>query len=243
MRHTLERYKFPKSLQNLSGSAVTSLRCSSLLLLCIALTLLFCEIVAIPILFQHLTHIRYAAKNLWHFGFFQLCTIVFFLFIPLFINQIFYKEKTSDLGLAIPVKKMQGIIFTAIAFIVTLPLILFAVKLKFFQIFYTLHHPSSEKLAIIIFVFMPLYYFCEEFFFRGFLFLNLWRRVGWHSFWITDIIFVWAHVAKPPLEMLIALPAGIVFAWLTLKTRSIFPSMIVHYSLGVTMQLLVNHVI
>jgi len=54
---------------------------------------------------------------------------------------------------------------------------------------YSFGTPTLPKYILILGVLFPLYYIGEEFFFRGFLFLGLWKRVGWHSFWITDIIF------------------------------------------------------
>ena len=89
-------------------------------------------------------------------------------------------------------------------------------------------------------VLFPFYYIGEECFFRGFLFLGLWRRVRWHSFWITDVLFTLAHIGKPGLEILLCIPASIIFNCLTLFTRSIVPAVIVHTIMGIMLSILVT---
>ena len=88
-------------------------------------------------------------------------------------------------------------------------------------------------------IFLPLYYFSEEFFFRGFLFLLLWKKVRWHSFWITDILFAAAHILKPGLEILLCIPASVIFNVLTLYSRSIVPALMVHLIVGMSLNFFV----
>ncbi len=118
-------------------------------------------------------------------------------------------------------------------------LVLFS-KQPEFQATYALGQPSIKKLILLNTVLFPSYYFSEEFFYRGFLFLGLWRRIKWHSFWVTDFIFAFAHLGKPGLEILLSMFASVVFNILTLSTKSIYPALITHWVVGCTFILLIN---
>jgi membrane protease YdiL (CAAX protease family) len=64
--------------------------------------------------------------------------------------------------------------------------------------------------------------------------------VKWHSFWITDVLFTFSHLGKPGMEILLCIPASVVFNCLTLGTRSFFPAAVVHFVLGTVLFLVVN---
>lgn len=203
-------------------------------LLVFSLLLLFLEF-SIPVFYHKFFHVNYNAKQIPDLIFYISGTILFFILIPAIINPIFFREKLRDLGLRLPHKKIEAILLSMVALVILVPVVLFLAKQHQLREFYSLGHPGALKLFFILVVIFPLYYFCEEFFFRGFLLVHLWKNVRWHSLWITDIIFTLAHVTKPLMEIIIALPAGIIFAYLALRTKSIFPSMFVHYCLGVLM--------
>ena len=95
------------------------------------------------------------------------------------------------------------------------------------------------KFILVQLLILPPYYFCEEFFFRGFMFMGLWKKINWHSFWVTDIIFFYSHLGKPPLELIFALPVGIVLNYITLRTKSVYPAIIVHCIAGIFLNSLV----
>ncbi len=175
--------------------------------------------------------------------FFIAYTSLWFFVVPILLSQFIYKQKWHDLGLVLPENKIRAVILIFVAMLLLIPAAIFLSQQKPVQMYYSLNHLNVEKLLFLQLVIFPLYYFFEEFFFRGFLFLHLWQKIKWHSFWIMDILFTLAHLGKPLMEIMLSFPAGIVLACLTLSTRSIYPAIIVHYSMGVTLLLLVNHVI
>ena len=178
-------------------------------------------------------------KEFYIFAFFVIYTLLCFLVAPAITNKIVYRESLKEMGLVFPEKKILSLVLIILSLIILVPCIIYFAKLSAFQ-GYSLAHLSTHKFIFAITFLFPLFYIGEEFFFRGFLFLGLWKRVGWHSFWITDIIFTLSHFGKPWLEVLMCIPASVVFNVLTLCTRSIFPAVVVHSLLGIILSILVT---
>jgi membrane protease YdiL (CAAX protease family) len=162
--------------------------------------------------------------------------ILFFL-LPLLFGRFLFQANYRELGLALPAHYKQAVLLSLLALAMLLPWMCYFAKLPAFHANYP-GHWSLSTFLIMQFAIAPFYYFCEEFFFRGFLFTGFFKKVGWHSFWITDILFVYAHLYKPGLEILASIPASIILNFLTLRTKSIYPALIVHYILGVTLNTL-----
>lgn len=215
---------------------------SSGLLIIITLFLLLFEF-SIPALFFKLSGKIYESQNFFHLIFFISASFVFLFLIPIILNKFIYRKTLSSIGLTMPLKKNETFIFILVAFAILIPTIVFLTQQHQALSYYSFHKQSVGKLIFVIVTIFPLYYFFEEFFFRGFLLFNLWGKIRWHSLWVTDIIFTLAHLTKPLMEILIALPAGIILAFLTLRTKSIYPSVVVHYTLGTLLILIVNHII
>ncbi|PIP86931.1 hypothetical protein COW81_02980 [Candidatus Campbellbacteria bacterium CG22_combo_CG10-13_8_21_14_all_36_13] len=87
-----------------------------------------------------------------------------------------------------------------------------------------------------------VYYFAEEFLFRGFLFFGLWDRFKYHTFWITNVIFAIFHVGKPTLEVFFAFSLGLVLSYTSFKTKSFIPATIIHFAVALILNILVTYV-
>lgn len=80
------------------------------------------------------------------------------------------------------------------------------------------------------------YYFGWEFLFRGVLLLGLKDRLGsGGANLLQTALSVTAHFGRPFDETFSAIPAGIVFGWIVLRTRSVWPIAVVHWVVGVSM--------
>lgn len=213
---------------------------SAFVLSVIALILLCLEF-STPSAFSFIFDHTYNPQKITNLAFFISYTVICFLLLPIIINKFLYKEKLSNLGLISPKNKLLAATLTFLAILIFVPIMVLLAKQESFRAYYSINNPDLGRLTFLQLVIFPMYYYCEEFFFRGFLLLNLWKKVKWHSLWITDIIFIFAHISKPLAEIMMALPVGIVFAFLTLTTRSIYPSIIVHYCMGIAVILTVNH--
>lgn len=168
-----------------------------------------------------------------------ITSFIFFFTVPAVASTFIFKLSLKELGVCFPTEKIRSLFFTLIAFLLLVPTFYLMTTYPSIRIFYTLPSQNILEVSGMLLLF-PLYYFGEEFFFRGFLFLSLWKKIGWHSFWVTDIIFTLSHLGKPGMEILLCIPASVIFNLLTLYTRSIYPAIFVHSSMGVLCILWVN---
>ena len=91
----------------------------------------------------------------------------------------------------------------------------------------------------IYFVSYLLYYIGWEYLFRGILFFGAEKKCGvLCSILVGTLISALIHTSiagfgKPMIETLSAIPAGMIFGYVTAKTRSINYSLIMHLMVGV----------
>jgi membrane protease YdiL (CAAX protease family) len=93
---------------------------------------------------------------------------------------------------------------------------------------------------------MGFYMFCWEFFFRGFLLFGLQKsRLGAVGAVVVQAVLFallhWSYVpgaSKPPIEVLSALPGGIVLGILALRTRSFLYGFLAHWAISLTLDLI-----
>jgi membrane protease YdiL (CAAX protease family) len=213
---------------------------STPLLIALSIFVIYCEF-SIAIFYTQLTGISYNAEKISAIMFFIGFTLLCAFTLPALTGRLLYKETLTDLGVARPKYTKTTIVLIILALLILMPCIYSLSQNQIAHTYYSLGNISIFKLAFILLVIFPVYYFAEEFFFRGFLFNILWKKVGWHSFWISDILFTIAHLGKPLLEILIAIPASVIYNYLSLHSKSIFPSMFVHYVMAVSLIILVNY--
>jgi membrane protease YdiL (CAAX protease family) len=200
-------------------------------------TLVFMQMLA-PYFFPK-SHGAFDMHNYFTFYYFIAYTFLWSVVVPVAINRIYPNRPLKSYGWQMPANKIQAGYLTIGAMLILVPCIYHFAMQPGFQAYYYLGKPTLERIFIVNVLMMPMYYFSEEFFFRGYLFLGLYRRVGLHSFWITDIIFTYSHLGKPLPEILLCIPASIIFNFLTLKTKSFYPALIVHLTMGIVLNLVV----
>lgn len=162
-----------------------------------------------------------------------------YLLIPALLCKFIFKVKLADLGLRMPVLTLINIFITLMALTLMLPFIYYFSQHPYLRKFYSLSNLGLPSFLFVMILLQPIYYYAEEFFFRGFLFITLWQRIGWHSFWVTDFMFVCAHANKPIPELLLCIPASVVLNYLVLRTGSIYPAFITHWLLGMILNMIV----
>ncbi|HEX7022909.1 MAG TPA: CPBP family intramembrane glutamic endopeptidase [Trueperaceae bacterium] len=83
-----------------------------------------------------------------------------------------------------------------------------------------------------------LYYLSFEFFYRGFMLRVLEPTWGvGAALWMQTIASVLVHLGKPPAETLAAIPAGIIFGLLAVRSRSIVWPILLHLVVGLATDL------
>jgi membrane protease YdiL (CAAX protease family) len=160
------------------------------------------------------------------------------LVLPLLLIKHIWNEKVSDYGLRLPEKVTYAVKLTSLTFIPLVPLTVLLSKATSFRSFYMIDHP----LSIIFFLELILsliYFLSEEFLFRGFLLFSLQQKLGWRGFWIVNIIFSLLHIGKASGEIFISFFIGIIFSYLSIKTRSILPAVVLHFSMAIMLNFLI----
>jgi membrane protease YdiL (CAAX protease family) len=74
-----------------------------------------------------------------------------------------------------------------------------------------------------------------EFFFRGFMLFGFGKDFLQRAVLVSTIPFVLMHYGKPELEMASALIAGLVLCFIALRSKSIWPGVLLHWLVAATM--------
>ncbi|PCI97280.1 MAG: hypothetical protein COB15_08130 [Flavobacteriales bacterium] len=165
--------------------------------------------------------------------------ITFYFIIPVFIIKAFFKDKLSDYGLS-PKGFFKNYKTYIVFFLFMVPLILLVSTTESFQHKYPFYNPKGESLFPNFVIWQCLYltqFFALEFFFRGFMIHGIKKRFGFYSIFIMMIPYVMIHFQKPMPETIGAVFAGIILGALSLKSRSIWLGIAIHYSVAITMDL------
>lgn len=166
-----------------------------------------------------------------------LFVFTFFFVLPALIVKLKYREKIADYGFQIGDTSF-GIRFLLIAIPVVLPFIYISSFQSDFQLEYPLPLLAREstKYLLVWECFYLFYYIGWEFLFRGYILFGLEKKIG--AYWA--VIFqtlpsTIIHIGKPEGETISAIIAGIVFGVVALRTRSIIYPLILHYIVGISM--------
>lgn len=164
------------------------------------------------------------------------CAFILFFLVPAFLLKVLGREKLSDLGLGLGDWKagiwalVLGILAISIPFGVT------AGSMPDFRAEYPMAKLAASSAGRFIFYQLAyglLYYVAWEAFFRGFLQLGLRHHVGdVGAILIQTTASTLLHIGKPLGEIWAALAAGFLFGVVVLRTRSIWPLVLVHWGLG-----------
>jgi len=189
---------------------------------------------------QHFNHSIGSDINLRSQLWWALSTITVYLIIPALIVIILFRQKLSEFGMTLRIKKKHIVLYIAL-YLIVLPFILYASTRTDFQNIYPFYRNASLS-NIRLFLLWELAYLTQfvalEFFFRGFLAIGLERYVGRLSVWIAVIPYCMIHFHKPVLEATGAIIAGLVLGELARRTRTIFGGVVVHAGVALTMDML-----
>ncbi len=152
-----------------------------------------------------------------------------FVLVPLFFMFAF-KRKPGAFGL----QAQPGVVFryASVMLLLGVPFMLYGATLEEFRNYYPIWKPAEESLGNLLLLWSALLVsmFATEFFFRGFLLFDLERHFGWVAVPLHAIPYALVHLGKPWLEVPYSFVAGLVFGYVALRTRSIFPSYAAHWS-------------
>jgi len=167
--------------------------------------------------------------------------LVTFFLVPAWLLKHFFAGNLRDYGLVWPEKIKTALILTFIALLVLLPFLFFFSKKVEFRDYYSTGTFSPLQFFFAAVAAPLVYYFAEEFLFRGFLFFGLLRRIGYHAFWLSSLLFALLHATKPTGEIFFAFFSGIVFAYLSFRTKSFLPAALLHFLVALILNLLISN--
>ncbi|NIN99991.1 MAG: CPBP family intramembrane metalloprotease [Anaerolineae bacterium] len=163
--------------------------------------------------------------------------ILYFL-IPLGIIVLVFREDPRKYGLRLGDWK-KGAMFSVGGIALMAVVIVGLVQLDEFRQYYRLgrfEQPDPATLAEFA-LRLGIFMFSWEFMFRGFMLFGLKERFGSLAIWIQAIPFAIMHVGKPELETLSTIFGGAAFGYVDLESRSVFPSVVIHWAIYMMMVL------
>ncbi|MFB6212519.1 MAG: CPBP family intramembrane glutamic endopeptidase [Candidatus Magasanikbacteria bacterium] len=168
-----------------------------------------------------------------------LFSIIFMAFLPIIMIRKVFQLSLEDFGFRLPKNRRTFFLSISWVLIVLAPVVIFLSRLESFQDFYSVSDLSYIKIIWRTIFLSIIYFFAEEFLFRGFLFWGLFRNLGMHSFWITSLIFSFFHLGKPPFEILVAFFTSLLFCYLSYKNKSFIPAAVTHFIMAFSVNMLI----
>lgn len=166
--------------------------------------------------------------------------IVFYFILPVLIILFGFRQKLSGYGLGIKGAFKDYRLYVYML-CVMIPLVLFFSRTESFQERYPFYDVQKGEPFYPNFIVWEIFYFLQffalEFFFRGFMLHGTKQRFGFYSVFVMTIPYCMIHFGKPLPETIAAIIAGIVLGTLSLKSRSIWMGVAIHYSVAITMDL------
>jgi uncharacterized protein len=168
------------------------------------------------------------------------CVIFFYVVPPFLIIRFVFHEQLSGYGLSLK-GAFKDVKLYAIMLCVMIPLVVYFSRTASFQARYPFYDvQAGESFFPNLFAWELLYFiqfFALEFFFRGFMLHGTKQRFGYYSVFVMTIPYCMIHFGKPFPETIAAIIAGVVLGTLSLKSRSIWLGVAIHYSVAITMDL------
>ncbi len=163
--------------------------------------------------------------------------------LPFIVMKYIFKESHTGYGLQIGDWK-SGLKSTAILIPVIAIFLLFPSAFqKEFNTFYPLYKSKDGfDNFFILYEFLRLifYYFAWEYFYRGFILFGLRSYIGnWNAILVQMIPSCLWHIGYPTGEILGAIPGGILFGILAIRTNSIFWPLLLHWLIGVLLDVFI----
>jgi len=170
---------------------------------------------------------------------FVLSTLFYLLVIPIAIISLL-GGNLRDFGFCKEWHWPFSRRITVLTGLFILSVLVLASLLPQFQNYYITKLPATDGWrAFFIIVVFGLYLFAWEFFFRGFLLFSLVPRFGVYAIVIHAVLFTGMHITKPPLELALSLPGGLLLECVAYRCNSFLPSFLIHWTMNVILKVLI----
>jgi membrane protease YdiL (CAAX protease family) len=163
--------------------------------------------------------------------------------IPFALITWAFHERARDYGLKIGNARLGGTLTAILLPVITLALLYPASHTAEMRSFYPFAPEARVSLQnfLILEVSRGLFFYTAwEFFFRGFMLFGLRPYVGdWMAVLIQVIPQCLWHIGMPTGEIMSSIAGGILFGVIALRTRSILWPLLLHYGIGVGLDVLI----
>lgn len=176
-----------------------------------------------------INQVRFLAQ-LWFSG----ASVVLFVLLPLAFHRLFPVSFPNALGLSTRHCGPHWRVYWLLVVIMA-PVLWLASAAPSFHNFYPMYKPVDVQHWLMYEAVYLVQFVCVEFFFRGFALFRLESRFGMHAVTLMVIPYALIHIYKPFPEALGAIVAGMVLGTLAIKSRSIWPGVLVHCSVALMM--------
>ena len=164
-----------------------------------------------------------------------------YVVIPVIQILFFFRQPLSDYGLKIGGFASLWWLYLAMLSVMV-PIVLMVSQTESFQSTYPFYRGALNESMWPRFWSWESAYFLQfiglEFFFRGYLLHGVKRRFGAYAIFVMMVPYCMIHFGKPMPETLGAIVAGLALGYLALKSKSWVHGALLHWSIGITMDLL-----
>ncbi|MEO0108242.1 MAG: CPBP family glutamic-type intramembrane protease [candidate division WOR-3 bacterium] len=159
--------------------------------------------------------------------------------IPPLASAFLLKIPLRELGfnLGDPKRWLRDVL---LFYCVMVPVLLLVAQRRDFRSAYPYLHLARHGVAgfIVAQTIQLVFMFAWEFLSRGYLLFGFYRRLGAPAIAVQIIPFVLLHIGKPEAECYGSAVAAIALAVVALRARSFYPAALLHYLVGVTLDIL-----
>jgi uncharacterized protein len=168
-----------------------------------------------------------------------LVRIIGFALLPMLAIRLLLRRPILDCGLRLGTLTGHRRAYLVL-FALVLPCIAFAASQPAFVAYYPFYKLADRSWFDLLSweLLYALHFVALEFFFRGFWPSAFERSMGEHAAYVSVAPYCMIHFSKPLLEVVAALPAGIVLGVLAMRARSIWGGALLHVAVAWSMDAL-----
>lgn len=171
----------------------------------------------------------------------HLSCVVLLMLAPLLMCWVMEGWTPRDLGFRVKGAGLETLVVVGMwAFMV--PLVYWVHDMPSFASTYPrLPAVSTDARMYLLFEGMYLVkWVAWEFFFRGFMLFGFGKDFLRKAILVSTIPFVLMHYGKPELEMAASMLAGVILCFISLRSRSIWPGVLLHWLVASTMDFMAS---
>ncbi len=183
----------------------------------------------------------------WKIIYHNCMSFVLFFGLGVLFTKLIIKERLTNFGLGLQNKKaflFICLIALPIAVICGLTTLLDPDMCATYPLV-DFHTYGEWYMVLGYFVSYLLYYIGWEYLFRGILLFSSTKKCGaMGAILLTTLVSALIHTSigafgKPMIETLSAIPAGLIFGYIAHKTKSIYPTLFIHFMIGISTDLFI----